>query len=56
MKIVDLPVNKDAKAMSEMLKGFAQIAIANKTYFDSLVKEGFTEAQSLEIVKAFKWF
>lgn len=53
MKIVDLP-KKDN--FTDFMKAMSEIAKANKVYYDSLIKEGFTEQQALQIVMTFKWF
>ena len=52
MKVIDLPKKDDLFEMTKALIGLAKM---NKTYYDSLIKEGFTEAQALELIKSFKW-
>ena len=57
MKILDFPSKEDSPdGMKALLNGLVYIAEANKVYYDQLVKQGFTEQQALDIVKAWKWF
>ena len=57
MKVIDfVPKDKNSLNWAEIAEAFAQISKTSKIYYDSLVKEGFTSQQALQIVAAHKWF
>lgn len=57
MKVIDfVPKDKNSLNWAELAEALVQVSKASKIYYDSLVKEGFTSQQALQIVAAHKWF
>ena len=59
MKVVDInSADKPLMTMKQIndaIEGFKVFAQLNHNYYNSLIEQGFTEAQALEIVKAYKF-
>ena len=57
MKVIDfVPKDKNKLNWVEIEEAFAYISKTSKIYYDTLIKEGFTAQQALQIVSAHKWF
>lgn len=59
MKVVDInSADKPLmtlKQLNDAIEGFKVFAKLNHSYYTNLIEQGFTEAQALEIVKAYKF-
>lgn len=53
MNIVNFPDKPNA--LQEIIEGMRHIAIANKAYYDSLIQQGFTKQEALQLVGQFNW-
>lgn len=59
MKVVDINSAEKPlmtlKQINDAIEGFKVFAQLNHSYYTSLIEQGFTEAQALEIVKTYKF-
>ena len=59
MNLVDMPKQKPMMTKTE-IENFLQLQVilakANMTYYKTLLEEGFTETQALDLVKTNKYF